>query len=96
MENKMQERIEKFIEQRTLMLAGVSHDLRTPLTRIKLQLEMLSKNKENEELLKDVDEMQYMLGQIDGVRFEGSDLFLPVQCFGDRVIISGTLMTRQD
>ena len=37
-----------------------------------------------------------MLGQIDGVRFEGSDLFLPVQCFGDRVIISGTLMTRQD
>tara|TARA_B100000161_G_scaffold157938_1_gene112576 strand:- start:22 stop:1353 length:1332 start_codon:yes stop_codon:yes gene_type:complete len=58
---KMQERIEKFIEQRTLMLAGVSHDLRTPLTRIKLQLEMLSKNKENEELLKDVDEMQYML-----------------------------------
>lgn len=58
---KMQDRIEKFIEQRTLMLAGVSHDLRTPLTRIKLQLEMLSKNKENEELLKDVDEMQYML-----------------------------------
>lgn len=58
---KMQNRIEKFIEQRTLMLAGVSHDLRTPLTRIKLQLEMLSKNKENEELLKDVDEMQYML-----------------------------------
>ena len=43
------------------MLEGVSHDLRTPLTRIKLQLEMLSKNKENEELLKDVDEMQYML-----------------------------------
>ena len=58
---KMQERIEKFIEQRTLMLAGVSHDLRTPLTRIRLQLEMLSKNKESEELLKDVDEMQYML-----------------------------------
>jgi len=58
---KMQERIEKFVEQRTLMLAGVSHDLRTPLTRIKLQLEMLSKNKENTELLKDVDEMQYML-----------------------------------
>ena len=58
---KMQERIEKFIEQRTLMLAGVSHDLRTPLTRIKLQLEMLSKNRENKELLKDVDEMQYML-----------------------------------
>ena len=45
-------RIEKFIEQRTLMLAGVSHDLRTPLTRIKLQLEMLSKNRENEDAKK--------------------------------------------
>jgi Signal transduction histidine kinase len=35
---KMQERIERFIEQRTLMLAGVSHDLRTPLTRFKLPI----------------------------------------------------------
>ena len=58
---KMQERIEKILEQRTLMLAGVSHDLRTPLTRIKLQLEMYSTQKGNEELLKDVNEMQYML-----------------------------------
>ena len=58
---KMQERIEKFLEQRTLMLAGVSHDLRTPLTRIKLQLEMYSNQKGNTELLKDVNEMQYML-----------------------------------
>jgi two-component system osmolarity sensor histidine kinase EnvZ len=57
----MQERIEKFLEQRTLMLAGVSHDLRTPLTRIKLQLEMYSNQKGNTELLKDVNEMQYML-----------------------------------
>ena len=58
---KMQERIEKFLEQRTLMLAGVSHDLRTPLTRIKLQLEMYSGQKGSDELLKDVNEMQYML-----------------------------------
>ena len=58
---KMQERIEKFLEQRTLMLAGVSHDLRTPLTRIKLQLEMYSDQKGSDELLKDVNEMQYML-----------------------------------
>ena len=43
------------------MLAGVSHDLRTPLTRIKLQLEMYSNQKGNEDLLKDVNEMQYML-----------------------------------
>ena len=58
---KMQERIERFIEQRTLMLAGVSHDLRTPLTRLKLQLEMLADNKTNTELLSDVNEMQKML-----------------------------------
>ena len=58
---KMQERIERFIEQRTLMLAGVSHDLRTPLTRLKLQLEMLSNDKTNIELLSDVNEMQKML-----------------------------------
>ena len=58
---KMQERIERFIEQRTLMLAGVSHDLRTPLTRLKLQIEMLSDDKNNSELLSDVDEMQKML-----------------------------------
>ena len=58
---KMQERIEKFLEQRTLMLAGVSHDLRTPLTRIKLQLEMYEGQKGSEDLLKDVNEMQYML-----------------------------------
>ena len=58
---KMQERIERFIEQRTLMLAGVSHDLRTPLTRLKLQLEMLADDKTNTELLSDVNEMQKML-----------------------------------
>ena len=58
---KMQERIERFIEQRTLMLAGVSHDLRTPLTRLKLQLEMLADDKTNIELLSDVNEMQKML-----------------------------------
>ena len=58
---KMQERLERFIEQRTLMLAGVSHDLRTPLTRLKLQIEMLSDDKTNIELLSDVNEMQKML-----------------------------------
>ena len=58
---KMQERIERFMEQRTLMLAGVSHDLRTPLTRLKLQIEMLPNDSNNNELLNDVNEMQKML-----------------------------------
>ena len=58
---KMQERIERFMEQRTLMLAGVSHDLRTPLTRLKLQIEMLPNDSNNNDLLNDVNEMQKML-----------------------------------
>ena len=39
--NRMQERIRRFLAQRTEMLAGVSHDLRTPLTRLRLALAML-------------------------------------------------------
>jgi len=57
----MRERIERQIEQRTTMLAGVSHDLRTILTRFKLQLALLGKSKGVDELQNDVDDMQNML-----------------------------------
>lgn len=56
----MRARIERQIEQRTLMLSGVSHDLRTPLTRLKLGLSMLDEA-EAAPLLHDVDEMQRLL-----------------------------------
>ena len=56
----MRARIERHIEQRTLMLSGVSHDLRTPLTRLKLGLSMIDPD-EAEPLLRDVDEMQHLL-----------------------------------
>ncbi|WP_170774253.1 ATP-binding protein [Ruegeria lacuscaerulensis] len=56
----MRARIERQIEQRTLMLSGVSHDLRTPLTRLKLGLSMLPED-EAAPLQKDVDEMQLLL-----------------------------------
>ncbi len=56
----MRSRIERQIEQRTLMLSGVSHDLRTPLTRLKLGLAMLPED-EAAPLLQDVDEMQSLL-----------------------------------
>ncbi|MCK5748190.1 MAG: HAMP domain-containing protein, partial [Oricola sp.] len=58
---QMRERIEKQIEQRTTMLSGVSHDLRTILTRFKLQLALSNDTKVNEALEKDVADMQSML-----------------------------------
>ena len=58
---EMKERIERAIEQRTAMLAGVSHDLRTVLTRFKLELALLEDSPEAELLKRDVDEMQRML-----------------------------------
>src|SRR5476649_1601736 len=61
---EMKTRIERAIEQRTAMLAGVSHDLRTVLTRFKLELALLGETPEVEAMKKDVDEMGRMLGPI--------------------------------
>ena len=58
---EMRNRIERYVEQRTVMLAGVSHDLRTVLTRFKLQLAMFEETPELEAMHADVDEMQAML-----------------------------------
>src|SRR5215468_7196802 len=60
--NKMRDRIRRQIAQRTEMLAGVSHDLRTPLTRMKLALAMLGDGAETVDLRADVAEMEKMLG----------------------------------
>jgi two-component system, OmpR family, osmolarity sensor histidine kinase EnvZ len=58
---EMKARVERTIEQRTTMLAGVSHDLRTVLTRFKLELAMLEDGSEADAMRKDVDEMSRML-----------------------------------
>ncbi|HEV7873207.1 MAG TPA: ATP-binding protein [Enterovirga sp.] len=58
---EMKRRIERQIEQRTTMLNGVSHDLRTILTRFRLSLDLLEQNAEVEDLKRDVDEMSRML-----------------------------------
>ena len=58
---EMKARVERAIDQRTTMLAGVSHDLRTVLTRFKLELAMLEDGPEVEAMRKDVDEMSRML-----------------------------------
>ena len=58
---EMKRRIERSIEQRTTMLNGVSHDLRTILTRFKLSLELMDGGPDSEAMHKDVDEMGRML-----------------------------------
>ncbi|KAB0679906.1 ATP-binding protein [Aureimonas leprariae] len=58
---QMRDRIERQIEQRTQMLNGVSHDLRTILTRFRLQLEFMDESEDKRELQRDVEEMQRML-----------------------------------
>lgn len=71
---QMRERIERQIEQRTAMLTGVSHDLRTILTRFKLQLALSGSKADTKALNQDVDDMQSMLqGYLDFARGEASE-----------------------
>jgi two-component system osmolarity sensor histidine kinase EnvZ len=71
---EMRERIERHVQQRTEMLAGVSHDLKTPLTRIKLQLAMMPDSEDTNALRMDVYEMEHMLDEyLDFARGEGGE-----------------------
>ena len=70
----MRERIERHVQQRTEMLAGVSHDIKTPLTRIRLQLAMMPQSPETDALSADIDEMEGMLNDyLDFARGEGGE-----------------------
>ncbi len=70
----MRDRIQRQINQRTDMLSGVSHDLRTPLTRMKLQLEMSSGDDSTDALKSDIAEMERMLeGYLAFARGEGGE-----------------------
>ena len=71
---KMKERIQRQISERTQMLAGVSHDLRTPLTRMKLQVALLPEGEDKKDFLSDIEEMEKMLdGYLSFVSGEGGE-----------------------
>lgn len=70
----MRNRIERQIEQRTLMLSGVSHDLRTPLTRLHLGLSMLDESEDTRALIRDVEDMERLLNAfLDFARGEAGE-----------------------
>jgi signal transduction histidine kinase len=61
--NAMQAQIQKFVAYRTMMLAAISHDLRTPLTRMRLRGEFIEDQEQQARLFRDVDEMQNMIDE---------------------------------
>jgi signal transduction histidine kinase len=60
--NRMQRRLRQFVLERTRMLAAISHDLRTPLTRMRLRAEMLEDSEQRDRMLNDLMEMEQMVG----------------------------------
>jgi two-component system osmolarity sensor histidine kinase EnvZ len=59
----MKERLQRYIDQRTILLASVSHDLRTPLTRLKLELALTEPSTRTDEMKRDLAEMEHMIDE---------------------------------
>jgi len=76
---KMKRRILKHISQRTAMLSGISHDLKTPLTRLKLQIELLNKNQKLNSLKEEIIEMEKMINEY--LDFANNQYSQPIEKF---------------
>jgi signal transduction histidine kinase len=59
--NDMQTRLRRFVQDRTHMLAAISHDLRTPITRMRLRAEFVEDDQQRDKMLADLDEMESMI-----------------------------------
>ena len=59
--NDMQDRIRRFVEDRTRMIAAISHDLRTPITRMRLRAELIGESEQQQKMLADLAEMETMI-----------------------------------
>lgn len=72
--NEMQDRIRRFVEDRTRMLAAISHDLRSPITRLRLRTELFPESEGRERMLADLDEMEAMVAStLDFARGDAQD-----------------------
>jgi two-component system osmolarity sensor histidine kinase EnvZ len=87
--DRMRKRIIRHLNQRSEMLSGISHDLRTPLTRIKLQLALIKDKEISKKLSEDVDEMEKMLNEY--LQFSSSKSIDKTETFNISDLIVSTL-----
>ena len=87
--DKMRKRIIRHLNQRSEMLSGISHDLRTPLTRLKLQLSFIKDKKLSEKMSLDIDEMEKMLNEY--LQFTSSSYLEKDETFDISELIKNTI-----
>ena len=82
--NRMRERITTLIDDRTKMLAAISHDLRTPITRMRLRAEFIEDETHRHRMLRDLDQMRSMLESV--LSFLRNDRKLEAMTLADRIV----------
>jgi two-component system osmolarity sensor histidine kinase EnvZ len=83
--DRMRQRITRHLNQRSEMLSGISHDLRTPLTRLKLQLSFLKDKKISIKMANDIDDMEKMLN--DYLQFSSSQINKKTESFDLNILL---------